>query len=300
MLKNYTTYSTIDDFFKIKVGKNIYYSPPDSAQELLFDFYLITAFKNRDVSGMRDDSLQASFDDAVKKVIFATHQHILDATLDGILQEVQHAFTISPFKGDKGSLLFVSSFGLDFALQRIGMPNALDEYFSLQDDMASHSSEDPEYTQILADMQTTIQNVCNDFLSDDEATIVANSLIIFSEVEWVGNYGGSLWANICQAWLNLYNTTNSDQAIVLIDHIYDLHHNTGSVLNKSSDYINVDIDWALDAKANGSYWDLYDNCSLSAKSLMSRVLKNTVGESSDIGSRTIDPSKEESDSTNFF
>lgn len=50
-------------------------------------------------------------------------------------------------------------------------------------------------------------------------------------------YGGEQWINACNAWIKLYNSnTINDMTIndmmIFIDHIFDIHHNSGLILDK--------------------------------------------------------------------
>ena len=53
---------------------------------------------------------------------------------------------------------------------------------------------------------------------------------------WKHNYGGKPWADACDAWLKLNAARTPREISVWIDHIYDLQHNTGSLLNKNREY----------------------------------------------------------------
>ena len=68
------------------------------------------------------------------------------------------------------------------------------------------------------------------------------------------NYGGNSWAMIAEAWGKLYTVSGLGNKMVLIDHIYDLQHNSGSVFTKVKEYYkNGHTLWlkaALDFKRN--------------------------------------------------
>lgn len=59
---------------------------------------------------------------------------------------------------------------------------------------------------------------------------------LFLHADWSENYGGKNWANIVDAYFKLKNSSNKNQLIVAIDHVYDLQHNTGTIFTKDSDY----------------------------------------------------------------
>jgi hypothetical protein len=58
----------------------------------------------------------------------------------------------------------------------------------------------------------------------------------FANTKWHHEYGGEAWANIVDGWMLLNNAKSYPEKITAIDHIYDLEHNTGSVLDKHPEY----------------------------------------------------------------
>ena len=76
---------------------------------------------------------------------------------------------------------------------------------------------------------------------------------LFMNGSWSSRYGGYKWARIADGWLQLHSAPETDiyKLGSLIDHIYDLEHNTGTVFNKLKDYNLKGYDWikqALDLK----------------------------------------------------
>ena len=69
---------------------------------------------------------------------------------------------------------------------------------------------------------------------------------------WDESYGGEAWAAICDGWIKLDEAKSDEAKMTYIDHIYDLQHNSGTVLNKVSEwYKEEDFTWlnrALDYK----------------------------------------------------
>jgi hypothetical protein len=99
---------------------------------------------------------------------------------------------------------------------------------------------------------------------------------IFSENRfWLGLYGGSAWAEICRNWSDLYNTSDNkiDELIVKIDHIIDLEHNTGNVLNKSWKWDSSDVKSYLNIKRyETSLPKLIDDASPRLKQTLNKIL----------------------------
>lgn len=58
----------------------------------------------------------------------------------------------------------------------------------------------------------------------------------FDYAPWSTDYGGSSWADIVKVFLELKKNIDSDpkHLLTIIDKIYDMEHNTGSVLNKGN------------------------------------------------------------------
>jgi len=72
-----------------------------------------------------------------------------------------------------------------------------------------------------------------------------------SFIRWEEGYGGESWAaavNVQVKLESLMKKLDYDKLVIYIDHIYDLEHNTGALLNKSS-MVNV-IKLMLDHRAN--------------------------------------------------
>ena len=102
---------------------------------------------------------------------------------------------------------------------------------------------------------------------------------------WDKNFGGKVWKDISESWLKLnrVNNSNISELYIWIDHIYDLQHNNGSVLNKVERYkkYNKELNsescsWlkdALDLKRDvKNPWILVEKCSNDIQKLASRVL----------------------------
>lgn len=110
---------------------------------------------------------------------------------------------------------------------------------------------------------------------------------------WNEEYGSKSWKSIADAWPKLKGAETPQNQQVWIDHIYDLQHNTGSVLNKDESFRRYDLEskeahsigfgWikkALDHKRDAkSPHDLFDNASPAMRRLGGFVLKEMTGAS---------------------
>jgi hypothetical protein len=105
---------------------------------------------------------------------------------------------------------------------------------------------------------------------------------LFLRNGWKQAFGGKPWANICLAYINLYNSKDINQQLIQIDHVYDLQHNTGFALNKSPMYFGTDkiFKEILDHKAiMKSPYEIIDEISSSFQLLAYRLIKSKFGTS---------------------
>jgi len=79
---------------------------------------------------------------------------------------------------------------------------------------------------------------------------------VFNQLKWTSSYGGPAWAAICVGWKRLDNAETNLERMIWIDHIFDLQHNTGTMLNKVKRWSkNGSWDWikrALDFKKSST------------------------------------------------
>ncbi len=68
------------------------------------------------------------------------------------------------------------------------------------------------------------------------APLIEEMRKLFLDRGWKEDYGGKPWSYGCTAWLKLYHASSLNDIQVWIDHLYDLQHNTGSLLNKNPQY----------------------------------------------------------------
>ncbi len=118
---------------------------------------------------------------------------------------------------------------------------------------------------------------------------------------WDASYGGVAWAAICDGWIKLFKAQDLNQMVVWIDHIYDLQHNGGSVLDKILAY-NAESDqgrfnWlnpALDFKRNiKDPRALMPYVSSQMKRIASYAIFNKTGKTIDSYYDDLDPSQDE-------
>ena len=117
----------------------------------------------------------------------------------------------------------------------------------------------------------------------EKLAVLAKFLFSNPNIFWQRAYGGEAWANIANAWMQLYRAHNLKDIIIYIDHIYDIEHNTGSVFDKLASYRDENnrygwIKSLLDRKAGmNSPLELYSKVSPAMKPLLARATKLKFG-----------------------
>jgi hypothetical protein len=65
---------------------------------------------------------------------------------------------------------------------------------------------------------------------------VAFATRCFYELKWNSSYGGPAWGGIGDGYKRLHDANTPMEKMIWIDHIFDLEHNTGAMLNKVTRY----------------------------------------------------------------
>lgn len=105
----------------------------------------------------------------------------------------------------------------------------------------------------------------------------------YVQLKWNGSYGGEPWSKICAAWLKLNDAQTDKDIVTYVDHMYDLQHNTSTVFNKLTAYVqDGGYKWlqnALDYKYHTeSLYDLFGLVSPDLKRFASAIIKNFTGD----------------------
>lgn len=109
------------------------------------------------------------------------------------------------------------------------------------------------YNEVVEEKKIDIKN-----LADEDNMPLEALYEYFNDLEWDYLYGGPQWAKITKALINLKDSENYQNAMVWIDHIIDLQHNTGSIFNKNQQ-LNDLINDVIHAKTEFSLDDFYEN-----------------------------------------
>jgi len=103
-------------------------------------------------------------------------------------------------------------------------------------------------------------------------------VLAYNNVPWGGGYGGPKWGAGVVAFLKLVPEAkihNLQQIAGLVDHIFDLQHNNGALLNKGGMYIPQNV---LDRRSKVSHVARYlPDVSPSVRNIILRVLKYLPG-----------------------
>jgi hypothetical protein len=103
--------------------------------------------------------------------------------------------------------------------------------------------------------------------------------IYFRKADWESDYGGDSWGEIVKVYKELIDKMENAEAkdlVVIIDKIYDMEHNTGSVLNKGDLLISKSD---LDLRAN--FADLSDFATMSISSNVKKIVDTILKKSPD-------------------
>jgi len=108
------------------------------------------------------------------------------------------------------------------------------------------------------------------------------SFMMISNILETTVYGSKPWVNIAKAWNKLFKVKNLGDKIVLIDHIYDLQHNTDTIFTKIKEYSKdggyVWLKNALDFKKNiTNPFELYNVMSAGLKGPFAYYMKQSSG-----------------------
>ena len=214
-----------------------YYSfePSKNIRTRIYDFYVLSYLEflvtRMPVKNMRDEDteLKASIIDAHKKCAKGLREELLNDVASSISGEAGYQFSEGKYKPDN-----FRPFGLKI------LPKSSIELFN-----SIHSIIPNDYDPDVSGKGEQLWNIVSKHL--DKIGVPAARYInlchqLFDEdfFDWDEGYGGGAWQDICEGWLKL-NESNpfSAEEQVAIDHIFDLQHNNGSVLDKLSKYTMV-------------------------------------------------------------
>jgi hypothetical protein len=239
------------------------YEPPTDKEHMLFDFYMLSYLRQyyggRDEpsSAHREDLLDYTLDDVQDKLLTAIRKDFLHALYYAVAAEIRHVFDQLEYEmtpeGDDPYTADASAFSKEDLIERLGEFSAEAEDVPEIRNYFSNLYDNTEFDRNQEVRKHASKGLSFDLAKQmDPVKFMSVAAEIFDESGWHGAYGGENWARIARAWLKLRETESGPDLVVILDHIYDLQHNTGTVFNKLKTYAkDGDYDWlkkALDKK----------------------------------------------------
>lgn len=237
--------------------ESVTYQVPHTPKSLMSDFYMLAYLdtipfdsltKDGNVNALRfEDDYKHDVNYAQSVLYPFLKEHLLNALFFAMCSEMMYAFNANLRK--------------EFLQKNMTFMQSYHKY--LKHYSSTFGSKDPRMPKNPAhekDNESFQQSYAAAVKAMKDAKLDGpQTVTVFKEAflqpGWHGSYGGKPWANIAEAWLDLYNTPDNKfrQLAVLIDHIYDLQHNTDTVFNKLQSYYDKGYKWLaemLDFKAN--------------------------------------------------
>lgn len=216
------------------------YTPPSDPRELMYDFYLVTFL----APYVKDESVDVGIRYAIRDTRRVISDHLRDMLLgilfDAVSGELRHLWD---YKGEETDEVIETEATLS----------------EIQTAMLEHFKEDLKFykwSETNWETQTSPKEAANyaqdivwsfdsQFFKNSEgspgsiAWVQMTGELFGIEKLWAIDYGGKPWQSISNAWLKLYENgdVNDPKQLnnlqVWIDHVFDLQHNTGTILNKT-------------------------------------------------------------------
>lgn len=214
-----------------------YYSfePSNNIRTRIYDFYVLSYLEflvtKMPVKNMRDEDteLKASIIDAHKKCANGLRKELLNDVACSISGEAGYMFSEGKYNPDNFR---------PFGLKILAKPS-IELFNSIQSVIPKNYDPTDEGKGEL--LWKIISNHL-DKIGVSAARYINLCYQIFDEdfFMWDEDYGGAAWQDICEGWLKLNESKPfSPEEQVAIDHIFDLQHNNGSVLDKLPKYTMV-------------------------------------------------------------
>lgn len=299
--------------FKFITEKRIYkYTIPSNKKRQLFDFYLLSALQSLlslPSVGFRDldPDLELNITEAVNTLFPSLRRDLLEAVFYAINAELRHTYQHKRMNQELVDSTFTDKekqayeYLNEYRHAHLRSRTALDAPSS---DVRPPESEkvESQYARNVM-FKGAMYAIKKSGMTLPEWVAMCGKF--FKNGAWFGGYGGVAWYQICEGWLMLNRATsitgNMDAISMLekgakkpevqipmgvaIDYIYDLQHNTGSVLNKMKAYYDDGYDWlkeSLDFKRYlKSLYELLPHVSSTLKQAALPVIKNKLGETLD-------------------
>jgi len=291
------------------------YKIPSNKEQLMYDFYILVSLPVWLLDGhaskapvAEGPAMKQLATEATKKVVKYLKKDLLDAVHYSMASEFRHALAFSTYSelekliGRSKLKKYVDKLGI---MQKDWLAKMVIDQFDPYAESYFNDDALSENFFFDKDARDVSYSAIKDTWSDKEFAKLAEK--VFSNSMWKttsrntpgkrrwGDYGGRAWANIAKGYQKLDKASSLDDQIVYIDHIFDLQHNTDSVLNKVKSYgdsmgRHTWIGFALENKKHAkSLFALIHNASPTVKSFAARVIKAATGETWEKWTKSIDP-----------
>jgi len=241
---------------KLSYLQGYQYSIPSNKRELLADFYLCSFIKtapvkknNTNFQLFRDqENISELINEISNTLLPYIKSYMLDIVYKSCASEIYHsAAKILSFKNEN----------YDHQL--------FEKYLYIKHENRQETYDKISYRERLVRLLKIKKDIFIKFCYD-----------MFSNAEWVSQYGGEKWAKIAESWILLNNAKSLNEIIIYIDHIIDLEHNTGSIFTKFKEFnIHDSMDWIksfLDMKSNIDIYVLLNYSSTTMKKIAPYIL----------------------------
>ncbi len=245
------------------------YEVPEDKEQLLFDFYMYSFISGVKVDRpQRDDHMDYVIDEVGNKLTTHLKDELLDMLFFAIAAEARHA----------DGRVFIDNNRIDW--QNNETADGENVYGLVGDGLAQKwlsFARDLRRSHLLKDLPrdalargeafrgnasqriTAYQLALKHFTHRTEFVNLAKELFLQAwvdanrmeynrnQIAFTDAYGGSAWAQVCDAWTRLNQATSRPELMVAIDHVYDVQHNNGTVLNKINQYAKQSyqrVSWA--------------------------------------------------------
>lgn len=265
------------------------YQVPADKEHLLFDFYALTLVnpsrKATSEGGSKlitarefDENLAIEFENAKETICNALIKEFKYTLLYSLSAEMRHILGKYDYRRWNSEEVIES---LEAELS-IKIGSIATKFIRLLDDIQKGSSDTPTRKESYEAMKELSQSLPPNLIAEFCKTLFLSG--------WWDNslgasaYGGKAWGMIADAYAQLYTVTSLGDKIVLIDYIYDLQHNNGSVFTKLTEYAkDGNYKWlarALDYKRDlKDPMGLYHKVSTGLQGLFAYAMFTTTGKS---------------------
>ena len=292
------------------------YKMPEDKSLVMYDFYVLDYLNNildKPSASFRElpIDLKDSVTNAVKNLYPALREELLEAVFFSVCAEFRHVNSFDYNKRvfdkpDKYKKLFILwSRYMDFHKKGTDKQQELIDLYNIE---KPSSEKRPPETEKYNNTERLLSYKAAEYAIQKSGLTRSDFMemcgIMFREGRWNSNYGGEAWAGICDGWILLYNADTINPNLksdisssggnsklknvvrtpmnVAIDHVYDLQHNTDTVLNKLKSYYKDGYSWikkALDHKRDiTNYYELLNYASGTVKSMAIPILYNKLGQ----------------------